>query len=202
MDIAVPQMTGGPPALTVEQCQCPPGYQGLSCEQCAEGYQRDHEGGDCDPRGGDRVMSLNNRGDPSVRDNSQRGDDSMMKGYPRPSDSMKGYPQPRQHITNQPMKGYQPPQPPQHEDDQLRGYQRPQHPDTYPDRYEEQRLGPLVTHNLCPSVRVSLTPAEQTISQGDSAVIRSEVQKLQFFFKVLFKFTAGNKWFLTIFFVP
>lgn len=27
-------------ALSVEQCQCPAAYQGLSCEECADGYYR------------------------------------------------------------------------------------------------------------------------------------------------------------------
>ena len=44
MDIAVPQMTGGPAADTVEECVCPPQYQGLSCQDCAEGHKRDPEG--------------------------------------------------------------------------------------------------------------------------------------------------------------
>ncbi|XP_018320894.1 laminin subunit alpha [Agrilus planipennis] len=36
------------PASSVEQCQCPPGYQGLSCEDCAPGYYRISTG----PHGG------------------------------------------------------------------------------------------------------------------------------------------------------
>ncbi|XP_026299731.1 laminin subunit alpha [Apis mellifera] len=36
------------PASSVEQCQCPPNYQGLSCEECALGYYRVQSG----PHGG------------------------------------------------------------------------------------------------------------------------------------------------------
>ena len=36
------------PASSVEQCQCPPNYQGLSCEECAPGYYRVESG----PHGG------------------------------------------------------------------------------------------------------------------------------------------------------
>lgn len=32
MEVAVPQYTGLAQALEVEQCQCPPGYRGLSCQ--------------------------------------------------------------------------------------------------------------------------------------------------------------------------
>lgn len=32
MDIAVPEYTGLAQALEVEQCQCPHGYRGLSCQ--------------------------------------------------------------------------------------------------------------------------------------------------------------------------
>lgn len=35
-------------AVTVEQCQCPASYQGLSCEECAPGYYRIQSG----PHGG------------------------------------------------------------------------------------------------------------------------------------------------------
>jgi len=41
MDIAVPQMTGGPPASGAEECRCPAGYKGYSCEECSTGYFRD-----------------------------------------------------------------------------------------------------------------------------------------------------------------
>ncbi|XP_062871277.1 basement membrane-specific heparan sulfate proteoglycan core protein isoform X2 [Trichomycterus rosablanca] len=44
MDIAVPNYTGLAPAPEVEQCSCPPGYQGLSCQDCAPGYSRTGEG--------------------------------------------------------------------------------------------------------------------------------------------------------------
>ncbi|XP_058266507.1 basement membrane-specific heparan sulfate proteoglycan core protein-like isoform X2 [Hemibagrus wyckioides] len=40
MEIAVPHYTGLDRALDVEQCHCPPGYQGLSCQDCASGYTR------------------------------------------------------------------------------------------------------------------------------------------------------------------
>ncbi|XP_017274656.1 basement membrane-specific heparan sulfate proteoglycan core protein isoform X4 [Kryptolebias marmoratus] len=40
MDIAVPIYSGLAQALEVEQCRCPPGYQGLSCQDCAPGYTR------------------------------------------------------------------------------------------------------------------------------------------------------------------
>lgn len=32
MDVAVPPRPGLPPALEVEECRCPPGYRGLSCQ--------------------------------------------------------------------------------------------------------------------------------------------------------------------------
>ncbi|KAL6119478.1 hspg2 [Pungitius sinensis] len=40
MDVAVPNFSGLAQALEVEQCRCPPGYQGLSCQDCAPGYTR------------------------------------------------------------------------------------------------------------------------------------------------------------------
>ncbi|XP_066838054.1 basement membrane-specific heparan sulfate proteoglycan core protein isoform X7 [Anser cygnoides] len=40
MDVAVPPRPGLPPALEVEECRCPPGYRGLSCQDCAPGYTR------------------------------------------------------------------------------------------------------------------------------------------------------------------
>ncbi|XP_040389437.1 basement membrane-specific heparan sulfate proteoglycan core protein isoform X14 [Cygnus olor] len=40
MDMAVPPRPGLPPALEVEECRCPPGYRGLSCQDCAPGYTR------------------------------------------------------------------------------------------------------------------------------------------------------------------
>ncbi|KAI4896717.1 hypothetical protein NFI96_032885, partial [Prochilodus magdalenae] len=40
MEIAGSSYTGLTQALEVEQCRCPPGYQGLSCQDCAPGYTR------------------------------------------------------------------------------------------------------------------------------------------------------------------
>ncbi|KAM6982618.1 LOW QUALITY PROTEIN: basement membrane-specific heparan sulfate proteoglycan core protein [Tautogolabrus adspersus] len=40
MEVAVPNYSGLAQALEVEQCRCPPAYQGLSCQDCASGYTR------------------------------------------------------------------------------------------------------------------------------------------------------------------
>ncbi|XP_048206408.1 basement membrane-specific heparan sulfate proteoglycan core protein isoform X4 [Perognathus longimembris pacificus] len=40
MDVAVPEYTGQDLALEVEQCTCPPGYCGPSCQDCDTGYTR------------------------------------------------------------------------------------------------------------------------------------------------------------------
>ncbi|KAM5247632.1 basement membrane-specific heparan sulfate proteoglycan core protein isoform 2-T2 [Ctenodactylus gundi] len=40
MDVAVPENTGQDPALEVEECTCPPGYRGPSCQDCDTGYTR------------------------------------------------------------------------------------------------------------------------------------------------------------------
>ncbi|KAM6977222.1 basement membrane-specific heparan sulfate proteoglycan core protein [Aplochiton taeniatus] len=40
LEVAVPNYSGLAQALEVEQCRCPPGYQGLSCQDCAPGYTR------------------------------------------------------------------------------------------------------------------------------------------------------------------
>lgn len=39
MDVAVPDYTNLAQALEVEQCQCPPGYSGLSCQVGTRGVQ-------------------------------------------------------------------------------------------------------------------------------------------------------------------
>ncbi|XP_076269824.1 terribly reduced optic lobes isoform X47 [Rhynchophorus ferrugineus] len=44
LDIATPENTGLVRAHEVEQCQCPAGYTGLSCEDCASGYTRSDDG--------------------------------------------------------------------------------------------------------------------------------------------------------------
>ncbi|KAK7884904.1 hypothetical protein WMY93_028027 [Mugilogobius chulae] len=40
MEVAVPNYSGLAQAVEVEQCRCPPAYQGLSCQDCAPGYTR------------------------------------------------------------------------------------------------------------------------------------------------------------------
>ncbi|XP_069730950.1 basement membrane-specific heparan sulfate proteoglycan core protein isoform X7 [Phaenicophaeus curvirostris] len=52
LDVAVPHATGRPPALEVEDCACPPGYRGASCQDCDTGYTRSTTGlylGTCEP---------------------------------------------------------------------------------------------------------------------------------------------------------
>ncbi|KAM3659714.1 LOW QUALITY PROTEIN: basement membrane-specific heparan sulfate proteoglycan core protein [Ammospiza maritima maritima] len=52
LDVAVPHATGRPPALEVEDCACPPGYRGASCQDCDTGYTRISAGlylGTCEP---------------------------------------------------------------------------------------------------------------------------------------------------------
>ncbi|XP_055694217.1 basement membrane-specific heparan sulfate proteoglycan core protein isoform X2 [Lutzomyia longipalpis] len=54
LDIAVPRESGQTSgrAYEVEMCQCPQGYKGLSCEDCAQGYMRSDQGlylGLCEP---------------------------------------------------------------------------------------------------------------------------------------------------------
>lgn len=44
LDTAIDQNTGRERAFEVEQCHCPSGYMGLSCEDCAFGYTRSDEG--------------------------------------------------------------------------------------------------------------------------------------------------------------
>ena len=40
LDVAEPRNTGQARAFAVEECQCPPGYKGLSCQDCDVGYTR------------------------------------------------------------------------------------------------------------------------------------------------------------------
>ncbi|XP_065366162.1 basement membrane-specific heparan sulfate proteoglycan core protein isoform X5 [Calliphora vicina] len=45
MDIATPTNLGTARAVEVEECRCPEGYIGLSCERCAPGFKRNPEAG-------------------------------------------------------------------------------------------------------------------------------------------------------------
>lgn len=52
LDIADERNTGQARAIEVEQCACPQGYRGTSCEECDAGYTRVDEGlylGICEP---------------------------------------------------------------------------------------------------------------------------------------------------------
>ncbi|KAM7098229.1 basement membrane-specific heparan sulfate proteoglycan core protein isoform 13-T13 [Molossus nigricans] len=52
LEVAQPGPSQGSPALEVEECRCPPGYVGLSCQDCALGYTRTGSGlylGHCEP---------------------------------------------------------------------------------------------------------------------------------------------------------
>ncbi|KAM8754964.1 basement membrane-specific heparan sulfate proteoglycan core protein [Acanthopagrus schlegelii] len=79
MDIAVPQPTGNERALEVEECSCPQGYRGPSCQECDEGYTRSSSGlylgtcercdcnghaSSCDPETGRCLSCLHNTAGP------------------------------------------------------------------------------------------------------------------------------------------
>uniref|UniRef100_H3D4F8 Heparan sulfate proteoglycan 2 n=1 Tax=Tetraodon nigroviridis TaxID=99883 RepID=H3D4F8_TETNG len=79
MDIAVPEAVGSQPALEVEQCACPQGYRGPSCQECDAGYTRASSGlylgtcercnchghaSSCDPESGSCLQCLHNTAGP------------------------------------------------------------------------------------------------------------------------------------------
>ena len=52
VELDTASVDGSEVAAYVEQCRCPKGYTGLSCEKCAPGFQRDPRGpwkGTCQP---------------------------------------------------------------------------------------------------------------------------------------------------------
>lgn len=74
LDTAIQTNIGTARAVEVEECACPSGYMGLSCEDCAPGYTRSEEGlylglcepcdcnghsSECDPNNGICYVSLN-----------------------------------------------------------------------------------------------------------------------------------------------
>ena len=190
MDIAVPQMTGGPLASSVEECVCPPEYSGASCEQCSGGHHR--EEGNCvslddrttePPPYNPRVRPM--RPGPMGQDSPYRQPQpypTESRGYPDPDDgSMKGYPRPQPQET---MKGYPRPQPPPQPQEAFKGYEVPRTPAPESQRGRYQTPLPQLPRvrpqprpqapasDLCPSVIVSVEPPEQTIAQGSGAVMR------------------------------
>ncbi|XP_028309184.1 basement membrane-specific heparan sulfate proteoglycan core protein isoform X2 [Gouania willdenowi] len=79
MDVATPQLTGNERALEVEECACPQGYRGPSCQECDEGYTRTSSGlylgtcercdcnghaSSCDPETGRCLQCLHNTAGP------------------------------------------------------------------------------------------------------------------------------------------
>ena len=42
LDVLGVEVTARPSDQGVEECQCPPGHTGASCQLCASGYYRDH----------------------------------------------------------------------------------------------------------------------------------------------------------------
>ncbi|XP_034151976.1 basement membrane-specific heparan sulfate proteoglycan core protein isoform X5 [Esox lucius] len=79
MDIAVPHSTGNQRALEVEECACPQGYKGPSCQECDVGYIRTGSGlylgtcercdcngrsSNCDPETGACLQCLENTAGP------------------------------------------------------------------------------------------------------------------------------------------
>ncbi|KRF94153.1 uncharacterized protein Dmoj_GI15893, isoform F [Drosophila mojavensis] len=115
MDVATSNGYGTQRALEVEECRCPQGYIGLSCERCAPGYKRNVEGGlylglcePCECNGHSTQCDAESGECLSCADNTEGENcDRCAAGYV--GDATRGTPYDCQPDNN----GPQPPQPPQ-----------------------------------------------------------------------------------------
>ncbi|XP_030079865.1 basement membrane-specific heparan sulfate proteoglycan core protein isoform X26 [Drosophila hydei] len=122
MDIANSNSYGTQRALEVEECRCPQGYIGLSCERCAPGYKRNLEGGlylglcePCECNGHSTQCDAESGECLSCSDNTEGENcDRCAAGYV--GDATRGTPYDCQPDNN----GPQPPQPPQPSPDDQR----------------------------------------------------------------------------------
>ncbi|XP_039497795.1 basement membrane-specific heparan sulfate proteoglycan core protein isoform X32 [Drosophila santomea] len=113
LDVATPTNLGSSRAVEVEQCRCPEGYLGLSCEQCAPGYARDPEGGiylglcrPCECNGHSKYCNIDTGDCEECSDNTEGPScERCAAGYV--GDATRGT-----SYDCQPDEGYPPPRPP------------------------------------------------------------------------------------------